>query len=222
MPLPPSFRAIVFDMDGLLVNSEDAWKIAETALIAARGHTFTPDVRRQIVGLRIDQIAEKFRAVYQLSDSAETLAEELTARLLELIPSHVTPQPGAVEMLAYVSEQHIPRAIASSSSKVVIDAALRQQGWDSLFPIRCSAEDEQHGKPAPDVYLRAAERLGIAPQACLALEDSLTGAKAAVAAGMACYAVPDLTHTTAEAFDGITPYTFGSLLEVLKNLKPTP
>jgi HAD superfamily hydrolase (TIGR01509 family) len=125
-------------------------------------------------------------------------------------------------MVAYVMEQHIPCAIASSSSRVVIDATLRQQGWDSLFAIRCSAEDELHGKPAPDVYLRAAERLGIAPQECLALEDSLTGAKAAVAAGMVCYAVPDLTHTTAEAFAGVTPYIFGSLLEVLENLNSTP
>ncbi|MBZ0287226.1 MAG: HAD-IA family hydrolase, partial [Anaerolineae bacterium] len=116
-------------------------------------------------------------------------------------------------------EQAIPTAIASSSPKAIIDAILKAQGWDTLFSVRCSAEDEARGKPAPDVYLRAAERLGINPGDCLALEDSPNGARAAVAAGMTCYAVPDTKHISSHAFDGITPHVFRSLHEVLDSIK---
>lgn len=101
----------------------------------------------------------------------------------------------------------------------IIDVTLGSQGWDEVFAVRCSAEDDKRGKPAPDVYLRTAHTLGIEPSACLALEDSPTGARAAVAAGMTCYAVPDPVHTDPDAFKDVTPHIFSDLNAVLERLR---
>lgn len=211
--------AIIFDMDGLLVDSEPVWHHAETALIEARGYTYTPELRAQIIGLRLDAIVETYRSVLHFPESTEELIAELNDLMVRFVPQMVKPQPGASELVDYVARRGIPRAIASSSPQPVIDVTVESQGWNDIFTVRCTADDVPLGKPAPDVYLAAADRLGVAPQRCLALEDSPTGAKAAVAAGMVCCAVPDLTHTDIHAFDGITPYLFSSLRDVLALLE---
>jgi HAD superfamily hydrolase (TIGR01509 family) len=210
---------VIFDMDGLLVDSESVWLIAEKEMIESRGHVYTDEARAQIVGLRIDEFIIKLHEIYQFEDELSALHDQLLARMLELIPHSVKPQPGARELIDYIVKHNIPMAIASSSAKSIIDATVKTQGWEDIFTIRCSAEDEAHGKPAPDVYLTAARRLNIDPAECLALEDSPNGARAAVAAGMTCYAVPDETHTSLHSFDGITPHIFKSLHEVLDKLR---
>jgi sugar-phosphatase len=208
-------KAIIFDMDGLLVDSETVWSVAEDELFAARGLVISREARKEIVGLRIDEFMSKLRAIYQLPESVPDLVAELEQRMLKKIPELVKPQPGARELVAYVTEKGIPCAIASSSPMIIIEATVQAQRWDPPFSVRCSAEFEERGKPAPDVYLRAAERIGVAPTDCLALEDSPNGARAALAAGMLCYAVPDLTHSSAAAFNGITPHVFDNLHQVL-------
>jgi HAD superfamily hydrolase (TIGR01509 family) len=213
------YKAIIFDMDGLLVNSEIVWHAAETELIESRGHVYSDEVRDSIIGLRVDEFMSKLRDHYSLSETVDFLVAELNGRMLELIPVKVTPQPGAVELLEYVVKHDIPRAIASNSSRAIIDATMKAQGWDEIFTVRCTGDDEKAGKPAPDVYLTAARRLGFDPQDCLVLEDSVNGSKGAVAAGMRCFAVPDLSHSTKDKFVAITPYVFNSLHEVLAVLK---
>lgn len=213
------WQAVIFDMDGLLVDSETVWHIAETELIEGRGHRYTPDVRAQIVGMRMDQFLIKLHEVYNFQDSIGALYQELTERMLTLIPQRVKPQPGAQALVEYVAERRMTVAIASSSPMSIIDAVLESCGWQDVFAVRCSADDDEHGKPAPDVYLRTARVLGVQPSGCLALEDSPNGARAATAAGMTCYAVPDLSHTKVSAFEGITPYVFDSLHTVLMHLK---
>lgn len=210
------FKAIIFDMDGLLVNSEIVWHEAETELIEGRGHTYTQEARELIIGLRVDEFLAKLRDHYQLSETVDELVAELNGRMLELIPIKVDPMPGAAEIVQYVVENNIPRAIASNSSKAIIDTTLESQRWGEIFQVRCTADDEKMGKPAPDVYLTAARRLGFDPSECLVLEDSVNGAGGAVAAGMTCFAVPDVSHSTKEKFSQITPYVFDSLHEVLR------
>jgi beta-phosphoglucomutase-like phosphatase (HAD superfamily) len=100
----------------------------------------------------------------------------------------------------------------------IIEAVIDSQGWHTLIPQRCSAEGVARGKPAPDVYLLAAQTLKLAPGDCLALEDSVNGARAAVAAGMTCFAVPDPSHVAASAFAGVTPHIFDNLDSVLAHL----
>lgn len=212
-------EAVIFDMDGLLVDSETVWHNAETALIESWGHKYTDEVRANIIGTRIDEFVVFLRDYYQLDQTPEQLTQRLIDDMLALIPSQVRPQPGARELIDFVLERGWPLGIASSSPQVIIDAIVEAQGWGDIFTVRCSAEFEAKGKPAPDVYLSAAKVLGVPPSKCLALEDSPNGARAAVAAGMVCYAVPDRSHSGRAAFSGITPHVFDSLHAVQDALR---
>lgn len=214
------FKAIIFDMDGLLVDSETVWGEVETELVESRGFIYTDEVREQIIGLRIDEFMTILHDHYKMQETVEDLMDELINRMLKAIPHKVKPQPGASELVRYVHEQGIPCAIASSSPMSIIDTTIASQGWEHVFDKRFSADDDERGKPAPDVYLRAVKMLGFEPSEALALEDSRNGARAAVAAGMTCYAVPDTSHTAdISVFNEITPHVFHSLSDVLNVLK---
>lgn len=212
-------RAIIFDMDGLLVDSEPVWAEAENDVCVLYDITIEHHVRQKLIGLRSDEFVGGLITAYNMQVTVPVLHASLMERMLTIIPLKVKPKPGAQELIEFVAHQQVPRAIASSSPIAVIEAIVGSQGWDEQIPLRFSADIVARGKPAPDVYLKAAEMLGVLPQDCLALEDSPTGARAAVAAGMTCYAVPDLGHTRMEAFDGITDHRFDSLHTVLGKLK---
>jgi len=217
-PCPPA--AVIFDMDGLLVDSERLWKVAETAWLSDRGATYSEEKHAQFIGMALPEFISGIKRVYELDDDVETLTADLMRRITTMIATDTRPQPGAQAALDFVIEHDIPHAIASSSPMQVIDATLDSQpGWAAAFPVRCSADEVERGKPAPDVYLWAAERLNVAPADCIALEDSPNGSRSAVAAGMTCFAVPDLSHTQPSAFDDVTPHVFATLHEVLAILK---
>ncbi|MBE0690698.1 MAG: HAD-IA family hydrolase, partial [Anaerolineae bacterium] len=121
-------------------------------------------------------------------------------------------------LIEYVIQRGIPHAIASASPQIVIDAIVEHMGWLPYFPVRCSADDEARGKPAPDVYLTAARRMDIAPSMCLAIEDTPAGARAAVSAGMTCYVVPDHVYSKPHMFDNIRAHVYQGLPEILHAL----
>ncbi|MDX2163335.1 MAG: HAD family phosphatase [bacterium] len=212
-------RAVIFDMDGLLVDSEPVWNAAERAVITARGRVH--DVARQVgmVGLRLDEYWSKMAAIYELEEQVTTLIEDVVGRMRAAVGEQAQPRPGARELLAFLEAHRVPIALASSSPNVIIDTVVESKGWLNHFTIRVSGDEVAHGKPAPDVYLEAARRLGADPAHTLALEDSVNGARAAVAAGMTCFAVPDLSHATRAAFDGVTPHVYDSLHDVLAALQ---
>ncbi len=212
------FQAIIFDMDGLLVDSEPIWEQAEISVLAAHGKTLDPKKREHLVGLRMDEFIPAFIRLFEVDAPAAAVEAEIVNTMLGFIATQVVTRPGAPELLAYIQQNDIPCAIASSSPAVIIDAVVESQGWGEVFPIRVSAEVVAKGKPAPDVYLEAARQIGAIPGRTLALEDSPNGARSAVAAGMTCYAVPDLSHTRVEAFADITPYVYDSLHTVLAAL----
>ena len=213
------FNAVIFDMDGLLVDSEPVWATCERELLAKRGKAWRFEVQQKLIGMRMDDFLSGMIAGYALGEAPHVMREELLTEMRARIPVHAHARPGAAELLAYLHEAGIPCAIASSSAEVIIDTVVQSRGWDRYFQTRVTAEVVQHGKPAPDVYLEAARQLGVDPRDCLALEDSPNGARAAVAAGMTCYAVPDASHAHAELFDGITPHVFDSLHDVLRELE---
>lgn len=211
-------RAIIFDMDGLLVDSERIWHLAEDEVFSSRGLEYTDELRAGIIGMRMDEFMKKLREHFGLREPLEALTAEVNANMLRLIPSMVKPQPGAPEMIAFAQARAWPLAIASSSPMAIIEATVRSQGWQDVIKLRCSADDVPRGKPAPDVYLQAARLLGVAPEHCLALEDSATGARAAVAAGMTCFAVPDRSHSQAADLAEVTPHVFPDLHAVRARL----
>lgn len=207
-------RAVIFDMDGLLVDSEPVWAVAENALLESRGKSYDEVIHRPLIGLRMRDFLAGMRAGYGLTDTVDELAAAVLGHMIALIPERVIPRPGAPELLEYLTTRGIPCAIASSSPMPVIDATVAAQGWARYFQTRVCGDDVHHGKPAPDIYLEAARRLGVTAADCLALEDSPNGSRAGVAAGMVTIAIPDLSHTTREAFAAITPHVFDSLHDV--------
>lgn len=207
-------QAVIFDMDGLLVDSEPVWAIAETALLEARGKTWDHAIQNPLIGMRMRDFLAGVRVGYGLSDTVDELAADVMGRMIRLIPEKVTPRPGAAELLDFLLSRGVPCAIASSSPMPIIDATVTSRGWERYFQTHVCGDDVIYGKPAPDIYLEAARRLGFPADQCLALEDSPNGSRAAVAAGMVTIAIPDLSHTTHEAFAPITPHVFDSLHDV--------
>ena len=213
------FKAIIFDLDGTLVDSEVVWEEAESEMFQERDIEFTSEVRSQIIGLRMDEFMATVIKAYDMKEDPDALSEELINRMLEKIPSMVKAKAGADELVRWVAEQQdMTHCIASSSPQSVIDASVHAQNWQDLIPMRYSATIVPNGKPAPDIYQYAAQQLGVAPSECLAIEDSPNGAKSAVAAEMICYAVPD-AHSSRDVLEQITPHVFNNLHEVLLKLQ---
>ncbi len=213
-----TIKAVIFDMDGLLVDSEPVWAIAETAMLAARGIQRDNAIQHKLIGLRSSDFLAGMCAGYGITEPVEALQAEMLEQMVSLIPTEVLARPGAPELLAYLEQNQIPCAIASSSPNRVIDAVVDGQNWGHYFKARVSGDEVTHGKPAPDVYLEAARRLGVVAADCLALEDSVNGARAAVAARMLTYAIPDNYHTPHSAFDGVTANVYDSLYDVVAML----
>lgn len=212
------YAAVCFDMDGTLVESENVWEATERQMFEDRGLAYTDEVRQQVIGLRLDEFFRRLKAVYGLPESVEDLMQELEARMLPRIAHEVKPKPGAQAIVEWVAAQGLPYCIASSSSAAIIDAVVESQGWGQLIQRRYSADMVAHGKPAPDVYLYAAQQLGVDPSQCLALEDSPNGTRAAMAAGMTTVAIADF-HTPPEVLRAITPHVYPSLEAVLQALE---
>ncbi|NWG18099.1 MAG: HAD family phosphatase [Chloroflexi bacterium] len=214
-----NWEAIIFDMDGLLVDTEVVWTEAESMLLAARGFRYDEEHPRSVVlGLRLDEFFEKLCDLFGFQEDYDRLNEELLDYMAALVPDKVVKKPGAAELLDYVHRQGIPCAIASSAPQSVIEAVVEGEGWSHILKVRVSADAVARGKPAPDVYLEAVRRLGVSPAGSLGLEDTPTGARAAVAAGLTCFVVPDSSNPWPVSFDGITPHIFDSLHDVLKRL----
>jgi sugar-phosphatase len=215
MPRLDRFQAVIFDMDGLLVDSEIVWHAAEQDLFGALGVDYTEEARALGVGLRVDEFIAVLHQHFGLSVPVQQLIDDLNRMMVERIPREVQPKPGAVELLVYLHQHGVPMAVASNSSGAIIDVTMESQGWGGLLTVRCSADDEKAGKPAPDVYLTAARRLGVDPTRSVGVEDSPRGSMGVVNAGMTCLAVPDLSHTSPAAFASITPHVFTDLHAVL-------
>jgi HAD superfamily hydrolase (TIGR01509 family) len=210
-------KAVIFDMDGLLVDSEPVWASCERGILELRGKRWDAITQSQFIGLRMRDSAAGIIAAYGLTETVEELTEAIVTCMVECV--HTAPiRPGAGELLDYLHKRGVPCSLASGSPRVIIEAVVAGQKWERYFPIRISGDEVPNGKPSPDIYLKAAELMGAAPADCLALEDSPNGARAAVAAAMTCYAVPDLSHTQWSAFKTITPYVFESLHDVLAPL----
>jgi mannitol-1-/sugar-/sorbitol-6-/2-deoxyglucose-6-phosphatase len=215
-----TFSAIIFDMDGLLVDSEPLWYDVEVEIIESKGYTYTDEVHDSTVGLRVDEFSKIiFKHYPNVADSPQAVGQAVMDGMTSLPKEKIKPRPGAEDVIRYVAEQKIPCAIASSSSQVIIEHFVKILGWGDLIPQRYSAEFMKLGKPAPDIYLHTAQQLGLDPAQCLALEDSRAGTQAALAAGMTCYTVPDLSHSKMTDFDGINDNIYASLVDVLDEFK---
>jgi sugar-phosphatase len=184
--------AVVFDLDGVLVDSEPFWRQAEIEVFAEVGVVLTEADARETMGLRIDDAVRHWfeRRPWSGRDPAE-VERAVTARVAELVAAAGEPMPGAVEALRRCGDLGLLVAVCSGSYAVVIEAALDRLGISDLVGVWHSAEWEPLGKPHPGAYLTTAAKLGVDPTACLAVEDSFNGAIAAKAARMRVVVVPE-------------------------------
>jgi sugar-phosphatase len=195
-------EAVVLDMDGVLIDTEPVWRAAETDVFAGLGIALSESDVLDSTGQPIEELIPLWRrrspsggAGSGASLAAASLTDaEVAGLVIDQVIAHVKaagqPMPGVTAAIALFERCGLRLAIASSSPRRLIDAVCDRLGLDGI-DVRCSAMDEARGKPAPDVYLTAARRLGAAPGNCLAVEDSLNGLASARAAGMICVAVPD-------------------------------
>jgi HAD superfamily hydrolase (TIGR01509 family) len=198
--------AVIFDNDGLTLDTEHTWTRAETALYARYGTAFTLDHKREMLGTSGTKSALSMeRHLGQPGRGPELVAELRKLVHAELDGAGVTPMPGAVELIAALGERGVPLGLATNSGREFATRALRGAGLLERFAAVVSAEDVELPKPAPDVYLAAAAALGADPADCVALEDSETGVAAARAAGMTVIGVPSFPGIHLEAADLVAP-----------------
>ena len=187
-----TIAAVIFDLDGLLIDSEPLWQEAEILGFKKVGVNLTTKLCQQTQGLRIDEVVDYWYRRYPWNNLSKLKVEELiVSQLIELIYLKGKPLPGLEQAIAVVQSKGVKIALASSSSTIIIQAALQKLNLTETFTQVYSAESEILGKPHPGVYLTTAEKINVPPQSCLAIEDSLNGVLAAKAAQMQCIAIPE-------------------------------
>ncbi len=182
-------KAVIFDLDGVLVDTEAFSGQAGEKVLKEHGIELTPEERRKAFGRPDLDSYSKYIKSRGLDLNPEKLVEEKDRIYSELIKGKVMPLPGAREILEHLKERGIPFAIASSGTPVKIRASLTETRLLGLINIIVSADDISQGKPHPDIFLKASEKLGISPEYCLVVEDAEAGIEAAKAAGMRCLAL---------------------------------
>lgn len=194
-------NAVIFDMDGVLVNSEPLWRKAMIKGFTELGINFTEDDCRKTTGKRFNDVVAywiNFHGLHHLK------ALELENRIVDYLIAHIENEgeamPGAPELLDYCKSNHLKIGLATSSSQRIINIVLKKLNIASSFHTITSAEHLAHGKPHPEVFLACAAGLGVPPERCLVIEDSLNGVIAALAASMRVVAVPDFEHRHDQRF----------------------
>jgi HAD superfamily hydrolase (TIGR01509 family) len=198
MSLPRPVHAVVFDMDGLLVDTETISHEVMTAAARAMGHDLPAVVFRRIVGLNFAATGAILAEHYGADFDVDAFRADSTRRYQEALELGVALKSGVIELLDYLDAARIPRAVATSSPHHDVDRNLGQHGLRHRFDTVAARGDYARGKPHPDPFLTAATALGVEPAHCLALEDSHNGVRAAHAAGMMTIMVPDLLEPDGE------------------------
>lgn len=205
----PCTQAIIFDMDGLLVDSEPLARRSWETVIQGYGFELDEETYRSMIGRRLEETSKLLQSKLQIPAEAEELAKQKEAVLAQLGTGDVLPMPGLDRLMKELHDRRIPWAVATSNRRAFATQILKQFALWSACQSLTTGEEVQDGKPAPDIYLLAASKMGVLPEFCLALEDSVPGAQAAKAAGMVTLAVPG-PHENAAAF-AFADYVFESL-----------
>jgi HAD superfamily hydrolase (TIGR01509 family) len=183
-------KAVVFDLDGVLIDSEHVWDEARRDLARERGRRWPDGASRDMMGMSSPEWSRYMHDVVGLTESPEEISAEVVRRLQDVYRRELPLLDGAVAAVERLAA-HRPLGLASSSNRELIDLVLELAGLDRFFRVTVSSEEVARGKPAPDVYLEAANRLGVGAEECAAIEDSENGIRSAKAAGMRVLAIPN-------------------------------
>jgi sugar-phosphatase len=190
-----NFEAVIFDMDGVLIDSEPLWKIAMEAVFKEVGCPLTKKDFQKTVGLRLDEVISYWYSVVPWENyTVEEVEQKIISHMIDLIKEHGAPLPGVMETIDFLKKKKMKIGLGTSSYEVLIHTVLSVLQLENHFDFVHSAENEAYGKPNPAVYLTVANNLKVNPTKCLVIEDSLTGIIAGKAARMTVVAIPEKTH----------------------------
>jgi HAD superfamily hydrolase (TIGR01509 family) len=185
--------AVIFDLDGLLLESEQVWNASKRRLTKERGGRWRPEAEHEMLGMSSPEWSRYMHEELAVPLEPAEISREVVRLMIESYERELPLLPGAGEAVRRIAERW-PLGLASSSNREIIDTVLRRTGWAELFAVTVSSEEVERGKPAPDVYLEATRRLGVAAERCIAVEDSNAGIRSAVAAGMGVVAIPNQAY----------------------------
>jgi pseudouridine 5'-phosphatase len=198
---PPDLRAVVFDLDGVIANTEDLYEQAGEIVLGRRGKTYDAELRERIMGRPVVDAIQIMIDCHSLSDTVDDLIAECAVVLQQLMATSLAPMPGAVSLINDLQAASYPIAVATSATPEYADNVLMQLDLKQRFQFILTAADIRHGKPDPEIYWMSAARQGIASPQMMVLEDSANGCRAAVNAGAFTVAVPN-RHTHNHNFSG--------------------
>jgi sugar-phosphatase len=215
------FEAVIFDMDGVLIDSEPLWKIAMEEAFREVDCNLTKEDFQKTVGLRIDHVIQYwFDEIGWEGATPKEVEERIIIRLIELIKENGDPLPGVLDSIEYFKRKKLKIGLATSSYSVLIETVLTVLDISDFFEAVHSAENETYGKPHPAVYITAAEMLDVNPTKCLVIEDSLNGIISGKSARMKVVCIPEKTHIIEPKLT-IADYMFEDMNEMLSEIKQT-
>ena len=206
-------EAVVFDLDGVIVDSEQVWDDVRERYTRETGGTYGATAARDMMGMSAPEWSRYMAEQLCVPGTPEEIVAAVVERMLERYGEEPPLIPGAVEAVREVAAR-LPVAIASSSNPELIDVVLRVSGLAEVVRVAVSSQEVAHGKPAPDVYLEAARRLGVHPARCVAVEDSENGIRSAEAAGMTVIAIPNPHFPPSADALALADHTLTSIAEL--------
>ena len=214
-----SFDAVIFDMDGVLIDSEPLWKIAMEEVFKSVGCALTRKDFQKTVGLRLDEVIQYwYEHTGWENATPKEIEDAIVNKMIELLNENGTPLKGVVETLEFLKQKGKKIGLATSSYAVLIDTVLDALHIRHYFDFTHSAENESHGKPHPAVYLTVANKLSVQPKKCLVIEDSLNGIISGKAARMSVVCIPEKSHSP-EPKLSLADFQFDDMLLFLNQIQ---
>jgi 16S rRNA pseudouridine516 synthase len=212
--MPQPFQAAIFDLDGVLADSEPWWNKIDAKLLAEYGVTYGGEYHRNVLGVSYRLAVEFYKKTFGLSAPVEELMRRRGEIAAEFFAKRVGLFPSTRAVLTELLQMNLRLAVATSSVSASARPFLDRHRLTPLFDVIVTGEEIERGKPAPDIYLSAATKLGIPPDACFVIEDALSGIAAAKAAGMRVAAIPDTRFVDAREYEKQADYLLGNLSEI--------
>ena len=208
------FRAIIFDLDGVLADSEEWWNEIDKNLLAKYGVTYHGEYHQNVLGVSYRVAVEFYKKTFALSVATEELMRRRGEIAAEFFANRIGLFPSTRAVIEELRQMKLPLAVATSSVSASARPFLDRHALTAFFDVIVTGEEIERGKPKPDIYLHAAEKLGVTADACLAIEDAFSGIAAAKAAGMRVAAIPDTRFVDAREYETQADYVLRDLSEI--------
>lgn len=212
--MPPPFQAVIFDLDGVLADSEPWWNQIDTKLLSEHGIDYAGEHHRNVLGVSYRVAIEFYRNAFHISASAEELMRRRGEIASDFFANKVDLFPSAKTTLEQLREMKLDLALATSSVSASACPFLERTGIRNFFRFIVTGDEIQRGKPDPDIYLHTSEEMGVVPEACLVIEDAFAGVAAAKAANMRVAAIPDMRFGDRREYEKEADYVLGNLSEI--------